>query len=264
MSLRGLYSRALLPAALLTLLCAGLVVTAQPAAFNFPPFSLPAADKPVPDSPSPAWRVLSIPGITPARFSLNEDAGQRILEVKADKAAATLAAAASVDPATLPRFNWRWQVSRVVEKADLSQKPGDDFAARAYVFFDVPLNDVPFFDRMKILFARTFYKAEVPTAALCYVWDNRHAPDTRVWSPYTSRVRVIVLQSGNARAGQWVSESRDVAADFREAFGMAAPRITGIALGADTDQTGESVTARFAEPRFLPAQSSAQPLVENR
>jgi Protein of unknown function (DUF3047) len=264
MSLRALLTRALPPASLVLLLSAGLFANAQTAGFNFPPFTLPVADKTAPDSTSPAWRMLSIPGITPARFSLSDESGQRILEVQADKSAATLAASASADPASMPRFNWRWQVNRVVEKADLSQKSGDDFAARVYVFFDVPLNEVPFFDRMKILFARTFYKAEVPTAALCYVWDNQHAPDTRTWSPYTSRVRIIVLQSGNARAGQWVNESRDVAADFREAFGTAAPRITGIALGADTDQTGERVVARFAEPRFLPALLSPPPLGDAR
>lgn len=256
--------RTIIPLSFFPVLCAALLATAQTSAFNFPPFALPAANKPAPDSSSSNWRVLSIPGIASARFAIAEEAGQRILEVEADKAAATLAAGASVDPAALPRFNWRWQVNRVVEKADLSQKSGDDFAARVYVFFDVPLEDVPFFDRMKILFARTFYKAEVPTAALCYVWDNKHAPDTRVWSPYTSRVRIIVLQSGNTRAGQWVTESRDVAADFREAFGRTAPRITGIALGADTDQTGERVVARFAEPRFLPAAPSVNATGENR
>jgi len=61
---------------------------------------------------------------------------------------------------------------------------------------------------------------------------------------------MIVLESGAARVSQWVHETRDVAADFRKAFGFPqgpVPRITGIGASADTDQTGESVTAWFGD-----------------
>ena len=58
---------------------------------------------------------------------------------------------------------------------------------------------------------------------------------------------MIVLQSGAARANQWVTESRDVAADFRAAFGSDAPRVTGVAVGSDTDNTGERVTTWFGD-----------------
>ena len=67
---------------------------------------------------------------------------------------------------------------------------------------------------------------------------------------------MVVLESGNARAGSWVAESRDVEADFRAAFGLpekaAVPAIDGVALSADTDQTGESVTAWFGDVRLEP------------
>ena len=61
---------------------------------------------------------------------------------------------------------------------------------------------------------------------------------------------MIVVESGGARAGQWVAESRDVGADFLAAFGHRTrnvPAITGVALSADTDQTGETVTAWFGD-----------------
>ena len=88
---------------------------------------------------------------------------------------------------------------------------------------------------------------DVPTAALCYVWDNKHAVGYSRPSPYTTRVQMIVLQSGAAHAGTWVNESRDVAADFKTAFGFDAPAITGVAVGSDTDQTRESVRTWFGD-----------------
>jgi hypothetical protein len=106
--------------------------------------------------------------------------------------------------------------------------------------------------RMKALVARAIWGEKLPTAALCYVWDNRHPPGTRAWNPYTDRVRTVVLRSG--RPGAWAAESRDLEADFREAFGSQwpgpVPRVTGIAAGNDTDQTGEAVTAWFGDFRL--------------
>jgi hypothetical protein len=47
-----------------------------------------------------------------------------------------------------------------------------------------------------------------------------------------------------------MSESRDVAADFREAFGIEAPAVTGVALGNDSDDTKERVTTWFGDISF--------------
>ena len=61
---------------------------------------------------------------------------------------------------------------------------------------------------------------------------------------------MIVLQSGSGNIGKWMSESRDVAADFRDAFGFDAPAVTGIALGNDTDNTGERLTTLYGDVSF--------------
>lgn len=198
------------------------------------------------------WAPLSLPKVPSPEVSLVADGGDTVLRSRANAAAGTVAHALSHDVAARPMLRWRWKVDRVVEKADLSTKAGDDFAARVYVFFDVPAEALPIGDRLKIFLARNLYGATVPTAALCYVWDNRHPPGTTRWNPYTDRVRTVVLRSG--AAGTWAPESRDLEADFREAFGAGwtgpVPRVTGIAIGNDTDQTGERVTAWFGDFRL--------------
>jgi hypothetical protein len=110
---------------------------------------------------------------------------------------------------------------------------------------------------VKLALARLLYGEALPAAALCYVWDNRHPAGTSAWSAYTDRVRVVVLESGAARVGEWVEERRDVAADYRAAFGANAPlhEVSGVAAGNDTDQTGESASAWFGDFRFEPAGS---------
>ena len=58
---------------------------------------------------------------------------------------------------------------------------------------------------------------------------------------------MIVLQSGNAMAGQWIGEKRNLVEDYRMAFGQKPPRIMGIAIMTDTDNTGESTTAYYGD-----------------
>jgi hypothetical protein len=209
------------------------------------PFSLHS-----PGAPLPApWRELVLARVKPPRFALVDDAGTTVLRVTSEAAAGAVGHPLHADPASLAALAWRWKVDRVVEHADLATRRGDDFAARVYVFFDVPADEVPIGERIELALARWLYGPDLPSAALCYVWDNTHPVGTSAWSAYTDRVRIVVLESGAAHLGQWVEERRDVAADYRVAFGADArvPPVSGIAAGNDTDQTGESATAWFGD-----------------
>ena len=212
-------------------------------------FSTMSPGQPLPKQ----FRVVTLPKIKSNQFSLVADDGKTVLRVDSDSSAGSLALAlTSVTGRTLA---WRWKVSRMLDKADMETKSGDDFSARVYVFFDVPLESLPFLERTGIRLARAVAGAEVPTAALCYVWDNTHRIGHTQWSPYTNRVRMLVLQSGPANVNSWMTESRDVAADFREAFGVDAPAVTGVAIGNDTDNTGEKVVTWYGDVSLTNAQA---------
>lgn len=213
--------------------------------------------------PGPAlpagWTLTTLPKVPRAtRFDLVRDESRTVLRAVSEAAAASLTHKIRVDTAQTPQLAWHWKVSRVLDSADLARKEGDDYAARVYVFFDYPLDQLPLADRIKMTLGRMLYGQELPAAALCYVWDNRHPVGMSTWSAYTDRVRMIVLESGTAQVGQWRLEQRDVAADFRAAFGEEPPPIIGIALAADTDNTGEAVTAYFDDVSFLPAPNDAR------
>jgi hypothetical protein len=204
------------------------------------------------------FRIIALPKVARNNFSLGADDGQTVLQVESSGSSGSLgmalmAPASAGGPGAASRvLQWRWKISRALQTADMQEKSADDHAARVYVFFDVPLASLSFAERNKIKLARLLLGTDVPTAALCYVWDNRHRIGYSAWSPYTQRMRKIVLQSGSAHAGQWMSEARDVAADFRETFGFDAPAVTGIAVGNDTDNTDESVTTWFGDISFRP------------
>ena len=84
----------------------------------------------------------------------------------------------------------------------------------------------------------------------CYVWDAHLPVGTAIPNAFTKRVRYKVLESGPARLHQWTPEKRNLAADFIELFGdesKEVPPVTGVAVGADADNTHGHSLAHVAD-----------------
>ena len=63
---------------------------------------------------------------------------------------------------------------------------------------------------------------------------------------------MIVLQTGNQRAGEWITEEREVTADWRQLFGdRAMPKIVGIGVITDSENTGTHVTGWYQNLELL-------------
>ena len=233
-----------LRAAMLFAMAVGAAMAVDAAAIA--PFSAAAPGSALPSG----WREIALPRAKRADVALVAEDGATVLRVLS--AAAAGSAAHALPEGLPPRslLRWRWKIDRAVAGADLARRDGDDFAARVYVFFDLPLEELSFGERVKLRLARLLHGGDVPAAGICYVWDNRHPPGTVGPNPYAPRIRTFVLRSGVESAGRWAEERRDLEADFRTAFGArpgGMPRVTGIAAGNDTDQTGERATAWFGD-----------------
>jgi hypothetical protein len=183
-------------------------------------------------------------------YTLVEDGGETVLRASADASTAGIIRDLRVDPAALPMLAWRWKATRLPEKGDLRTKAGDDFAARLYVTFDQPLAALPFGARFGVTVARVIYGKDVPSAALCYVWATRSPVGTVAPNAYTDRVQMIVVESGPSQLGTWRSYERDVAADYRRAFGAEPPAVSGVVVSTDTDNTGERAETYYGDVAF--------------
>ncbi|MBM3343036.1 MAG: DUF3047 domain-containing protein [Betaproteobacteria bacterium] len=197
------------------------------------------------------FKPLGVSNTVPrTRYTLVDDNGATVMRADANASASGLSRAVKVNPAEYPILRWRWKITNVLKASDLTTKAGDDFPARIYVMFDYPLEKLTFAERTKIRLARALYDPNLPAATLCYVWDGKAPAGTIAPSAYTERVRVIVVESGASRVNQWLTVQRDIATDFKAAFGDVAPMVTAVAIATDTDNTGESATAFFGDISF--------------
>jgi hypothetical protein len=60
----------------------------------------------------------------------------------------------------------------------------------------------------------------------------------------------VVCESGTTDANRWVSEYRNVAADFERAYGRPAPRVKGLRLQINSQHTGTVAESYFGEVAF--------------
>lgn len=214
--------------------------------------AVPAFSSMAQGGPLEGWKVLKpAPKAPDTRYTLVQDAGQTVLRADANKSMSGLIHTIRVDTRRYPRLQWRWKVAAPVAGADMTTKSGDDYAARIYVMFDYPADRLPFSTRLKMKLAESLYGQKIPAAALNYVWDNKQPVGTIQANTYTDRARMIVLRSGAAQAGEWVTETRDLRADFRAAFGEEAPDVVALAIATDTDNTGERAMAWYGDIMFL-------------
>ena len=201
-------------------------------------------------APQAPWHVAGLPKQTKpfTTFSVIDLDGHRAVRIEADNSYGNLVYALK-PPRSVARLAWQWRADELIEADDLRTKAGDDTALKVCVFFDLALDKVPFVERQLLRYARTQSTEPLPAATVCYVWDAHLPVGTAIDNAFTRRVRYKVLQSGPARLHQWTAERRNVAADFMELFGdetSEVPPVTGVALGADADNTHSHSLAHVA------------------
>ncbi|MDR6858214.1 DUF3047 domain-containing protein [Variovorax guangxiensis] len=202
-------------------------------------------------APQP-WRFTSLPNKTPTRFEVIQEGAQKVLKVEADQSYGNLVHATRVPLNTSTTLAWRWRVDTFVEDANLRTRAGDDGAAKLCVFFDFPAERLSFGERTRLALARRTTGEEVPSEALCYVWDKKEAKGTSLVNAFTQRMRMVVLESGPAAdKAAFVSERRNLLADYKRAFGDEAgdtlPDVVAVAVSADADNTQGHGLAYFTD-----------------
>ena len=176
--------------------------------------------------------------------------GKTVIKASAQASASGLVHRLAVDPRQFPLLEWRWKVNELIPAADNTKKHAEDSPVRVVVSFDgdidkLPLGDRMFFDNMRVLAGR-----EMPYATLMYIWENRAVKDTVIPNLHTSRVKMIVVESGRGKLGAWQEVVRNVYEDYKRAFGEEPGKITTIGIMTDTDNTGANVHAYYGDIVF--------------
>ena len=191
-----------------------------------------------------AWKEVFFPKISKHTFYGTEKTGSMSsLVARSDASASLLVYKKSFDVYEYPNMRWRWKISNIYRNADPTEKSGDDYPIRIYIAFEYDPQKAGPVDRAVFGAARIIYGEYPPSGSLNYVWSSKALSERSLASPYTDRNRMIFLEKGGSRVGQWVDEEVNIVKDYEETFGKKPPRRATIGIMNDSDNTGEKATS---------------------
>jgi len=178
---------------------------------------------------SSEWQKVSFSGET--RNTISHEGTNSFLEARAMSSASGLAVKLPSLAAQRTILQWRWKIDRIPPGSSDSQIETFDHTARLFVAFKTLIG---------------------PPRTINYVWANEKAAGQRFEHPHSSRARFIALESGNGKAGAWIAEKRDIAADWKLLFGDdEPPAIVSLGFMTDSDGTKTSVTGCYDDIQFF-------------
>jgi hypothetical protein len=171
------------------------------------------------------WEPRVFAGRT--EYLLQQENGRTVVKAVSHGAASGMVRKIHFEPSIYRYLRWSWKIAHTIKGGDETSKAGDDYAARVYVIFP----------------GRFFWQMK----AINYIWANRLPAGEHVPNPFASDAKMLAVESGNGKAGQWVSEERDLLADYRLLFGTDPPAAGAIAIMTDADNTGGSAEAWYGD-----------------
>src|SRR5262249_60197787 len=131
-----------------------------------------------------------------------------------------------VNPKETPILEGTWKAVTPPKGGDPRRKETDDQAAQIYVTWPR-------------------FPEAVRSQIIGYIWDTTVPAGTIVKSQKTGTVTYVVVRSGSADLGKWITERRNVVEDYRRIYGVAPDNPGVISIAIDSDDTSSSAESFF-------------------
>lgn len=204
------------------------------------------------------WHHQTFPGKRSTRYQHAHKLGRDAVLVHADASASMLRQRLRIEPDELGHLRFSWLVPSLIAEADLSDRDADDAPVRLVLAFEGDRSRFSGRDAALSDLSEALTGEPLPYATLMYVWSNRKARETVIQNPRTSRIRKLVLETGEGRLSQWLDYERDVRADFVKAFGEPPGALLAVGIMTDTDNTRSQAKAWYGALTHRPQRAKAQ------
>ena len=219
-----------------------------PAQEELPKFSAETARNGMPNG----WNFYRIaPFKKNTVYRLENYQGKTVLSANSKTSASGLAVKLRPRQASNLLLQWEWKALNSIVNADNADGYADDAPLRILVAFDGNKSKLPLKEKMTFEMANLISGQEMPYATLMYIWSGKSPVDTIITNAHTSRIKMIVVDSGWDNLGQWHKHQRDLAADYKRAYGEAPGEVIGIALLTDTDNTKSETRAFYGDIELI-------------
>jgi hypothetical protein len=179
----------------------------------------------------PGWQGLKW-GSPKYDFTVIADGAGKALELNSDNDSSTISKEIKVDTKQYPILEWRWKVIALPPRGDARNAATDDQAAQLYVTFPR-------------------FPTAVRSRTIGYIWDSTAPVGAIFGSAKVSTVTFVVVRSGAADLGRWISETRNVHEDYKRIYHEDPGEMVGaVSISCNSQNTGSRAAAVFGEILF--------------
>jgi Protein of unknown function (DUF3047) len=172
-------------------------------------------------------------GLPQHDMTIEENEGHRVLHLKSKIESSTIRRdiRGRVNLKETPILEWSWKAITLPKNGDCRKKGTDDQAAQLYIVWPR-------------------FPEAVRSQIIGYIWDSTAPAGSIVKSEKTSTVTYVVVRSGAADLGKWITERRNVVDDYKTIYGAQPDNPGYISIAIDSDDTVSSAESVFGSIRF--------------
>ncbi len=158
-------------------------------------------------------------------YKVQAEKGNRFLRADARRASIQIGYESKWDVKKYPVLSWKWRAVVFPEHSNERKKSANDSVLGVYAVFG---------------------GWPVPSS-IKYIWSDTLPAGVSFDSPHSGKTKIIVVRSGRGMMEKWVSENRDVLADYRKLFGDGEkdPVFRGIAVLTDSNETNSRAVGDY-------------------
>jgi len=184
-------------------------------------------------------------------YRLENYQGRTVLSANSKTSASGLAIKLRPRQAQNLWLKWEWKAIAPIPEADNTERYHDDAPLRILVAFDGNKSKLALKEKMTFEMASLISGQEMPYATLMYIWSGKSPVNSVLDNAHTSRIKMIVVDSGSEGLGDWRKHEQDLATDYKRAYGENPGEVIGIALLTDTDNTKSETRALYGDIELI-------------
>jgi hypothetical protein len=214
------------------------------------------AHAPAEDAVAPGgWHDVALPGKARTVYAAAHKDGRECTSAVSERSASMWRRHVEVAAQDVGQVHFSWWVQDLIARGNVAEASQEDAPARVLFAFDGDIRSLPARTRALFDLAEALTGERPPYATLVYVWDAQAPIGTVIVNPRSDRIRKIVVDSGTGQLRRWRDHQRDLAADFRLAFGEAPGALKAVALMTDSDNTASSARSWYGPVQLVAAAS---------
>ena len=179
----------------------------------------------------PGWQKQSW-GSPKYDFTVLSESPGRVLHLRSEDDSSTISKELTVDVKQWPILQWRWKVVALPKGGDARRKETDDEAAQIYVTFPR-------------------FPSAVRSRIIGYIWDSTAPAGAIFASQKVATVTFVVVRSGEADLGRWLTETRNVYDDYKRIYaGEPGEAVGAVAISINSQNTRSRAESSVGEILF--------------